>query len=83
MQQQGGDLGPQTDGQTKQTLQGGGGQTGEGSVGGEGYQVAPTIGMGGQVMSGGPGVFWLPNASGGFNCVYGAPFQPFIGGVGG
>ena len=46
MQQQGGDLGPQTDGQTKQTLQGGGGQTGEGSVGGEGYQVAPNIGMG-------------------------------------
>ena len=34
-------------------------------------------------MSGGPGVFWVPNGTGGFNYVYGAPFQPYIGGVGG
>ena len=82
-QQQGDGLGPQTGGNRNQTLQGGGGQIGEGNVGGGGSQMAPTIGMGGQMMSGGPGVFWVPNGAGGFNYVYGAPFQPFIGEVGG
>ena len=58
--------------------EGDGVQMAGGSLGGGGGLTAPTTGAGGHMVP-----YLVPNAAGGFQYMYGAPFQQMMGGIGG